>query len=277
MGSENLNNKFAVELTINGEKKIAKIVSGELDVNVQDQVTPPIDAIFAQEVSPFTISADTDISTIDTLYYEFEATTGHGIIVGNELLLLDTEANRSLQCVVVGVSVNTITIDRPIDHIFASASTLGRIVITNMNVVGSLASPKIFSIRAGAIPTDITRFIMAMTDDVAMDDGKFGGITALTNGLVLRIVNSYQKSVFNFKTNGDIRQFCYDVAYADKPPAGTGHGLGARMTFSGQDKHGIVFRIKDTDVIQWVVQDDLSAIASLRITAQGHETEGEGS
>jgi hypothetical protein len=245
--------------------------NGGSPVNVQDQATPPIDALFSQSISNFTISADAVASGITTLNHTFTATAGHGIIVGDEIILLDTEAGRALQATVVAVAVNDITIDRPIDHSFAAADTLGRIVTSQMAVVGSLVAPQIFSIRAGDNPSDLTRFLITMLDDASMDDGRFGGLPALTNGLVLRIVNGFQKTMLNFKTNGDIKQFCYDLNYASRAPSGQ-FGLSARITYAGQDKHGVVLRIATGDVVQWVVQDDISALLSMRISAQGHDT-----
>jgi hypothetical protein len=236
---------------------------------MQDQITPPIDALFAQSISNFTLSADTIASTISTLQYTFTATAGHAIVIGNEILLLDTIADKSFYAIVLNVSVDTITVDRPIDHTFPAASALGRRVITNMAVDGS-TTEQIFSVRAGQNPSDFTRFIIAMTDDTAMDSGTFGGITALTRGLVFRIINSFQKTIFCFKTNGEIAKFCYDVDYVLKAPAGE-FGLNARISFAGQEKHGVALRISGNDVLQWVVQDDLRALSTLRIAAQGHD------
>ena len=244
--------------------------NGNVEVVLQDQVTEPIDALFAQSISNFTISADTTASSATSLNYDFAATAGHGIITGDEILLLDTVGDRALQAVVTNVVTNTITIDRPIDHIYPSASTLGRIVTTEMAVDGS-STPQIFTVRAGTTPIDFTRFILTMLDGTAMDDGKFGGLTALANGLVFRICNGFQKTVFNFKTNSDIKQFCYDLQYSDKAPAGE-FGLSARISFAGQEKHGVAIRVSDDSVIQWVVQDDLTELISLKGSAQGHKT-----
>jgi hypothetical protein len=247
------------------------------DVSVQDQTTPPVDALFSQSVSNFTISADTVASGIPaaSFVYTFEATAGHGIVAGNELLLLDPAANREFHCFCLSVATNTITVDRPIDHLFPAASTLGRIVTTNMNVNGA-TTPQVFSVRAGAIPTDIVRFIVTIVDNDSMDDGKFGGLASLTRGLVFRIVNSYQKTVFCFKNNGEIKQFCFDGDYTDATLGPSGNeSFTARITFGGPSKHGIVFRIKNTDVLQWVVQDDLTGLVSMRVSAMGHDTENE--
>lgn len=243
--------------------------NGGIPVNVLDLTTKPLDALFSQSVSNFTLASDTGVSTVTTMVYDFEASGGHGISADDELLLLDPAANRVLQCVALGVAVNTITIDRPIDHVFPAASTLGRIVITNMNVDGSVTE-QIFSVRAGAIPTDYVRLLLTATNNSAMDYSLFAGEAALTRGLVFRIVNGFQKTVFNFKTDADIGQFAYDLRYADKAPAGE-FGMATRITFGGQDKHGVVLRISGDDVLQWVVQDDLTGLITLRVAGEGHE------
>jgi hypothetical protein len=244
--------------------------TGAVPVSLQDQITEPLDALFAQSISNFTLAVDTGASGISPPFvYSFTASPGHGIAVNDEILLLDPPGNRSFFAKVLSVAVDVIGVDRPIDHVFPAATSLGRRVLTKMNVVGSLANPQVFSIRSGAIPTDITRMLITMLDSSAMDDGTFGGMPALTNGLVFRIVNSFQKTIFNFKTNGDIKQFCYDVSYSGRAPAGQ-EGLAARITFAGMDKHGVALRIQGTDVAQWLVQDDLTPLDSLLIAGEGH-------
>lgn len=245
----------------------------EMDVKIQDQTTPPSDPLFAKELSPFTIAAPTVASTVSVLEYDFTATAGHGIVITDEILLLDTASGRSIECVVIGVVGDVITIDRPIDHIFPTATTLGRIITTNMAVNGSI-TPQVFAIRAGNVPIDYNRFLLTMLSATSMDDGKFGSRTALTRGLVLRVVNGYQLTIFNFKTNADIKQFCYDVNYSVKAAAGT-YGLSSRISFNGADKHGVPIRISGDSVLQWIVQDDLSSMIAVKASAQGSLTEGE--
>jgi hypothetical protein len=209
------------------------------------------------------------VSTITTLVYSFAATTGHGIVPLDEIILLDPTQDRSFLAIVTNTVGDVITVDRPIDHNFATAVTLGRIVTTNMAVDGSV-TPQVFSARAGSVELDFTRFIIKMLSGTSMDDGRFGSIPPLTNGFVFRIVNSFQKTIFNFKTNGEIGNFCFDVRYADKAPAGQ-YGLSARITFGGQSKHGVVLRIGTNDVLQWIVQDDLTGLDTLQVVGQGHE------
>ena len=253
-----------VEDVVNG-------VNVGVDVNIQDQTTQPIDDYFLQELSAFTISTDATPSDISTLSYDFDATTGHGIAVNDEVLLLDVAADRSFYATVLGVAVDVITVDRPIDHAFASATTLGRIVSSEMAVNGSV-TPQIFTVRAGITPSDIVRFILTVRDDVEMDDAKFGGITALTRGLVLRVIDGTQKTIFNYKNNQDMKQFAYDLSYADKAKQGE-FGLSTRTTFGGQSKHGVTIRLSGNDRLQFIVQDDLTDLISIRAAVQGHQVE----
>jgi hypothetical protein len=247
--------------------------NGAWDANIQDQTTPPIDVYFARSLDIFTIEVDTGASgiTVGSLVYTFTATTGHPIIIGDEIILLDTDDDRSFYATVLNVTGDLIEVDRPIDHNFNTANTLGRTVSTNMAVDGSI-TPVIFSARAGLQEIDFTRFIIKIISDTSMDDGRFGGGVALTRGFIFRIVNSYQKTIFNFKTNGEIANFCFDVRYADKAPAGQ-YGMTSRITFGGQSKHGVVLRIGFGDVLQWIVQDDLTANDTIQVVGQGHEVD----
>jgi hypothetical protein len=261
---------------IQGSKTNFCVTNGAINTIWQDQTSQPLDAYFAQSVSNFTLSADTGVSGIlpVSFVYSFEATAGHAIVVGNEILLLDVANDRSFYATVIAVAVNTITVDRPIDHNFPALTSLGRRVLTNMNVDGS-ATPQTFSIRAGATETDITRILITITDAAAMDDGKFGSIAGgLARGLVFRIVNSYQKTIFCFKTNGEIKNFCYDGAYTPSTlgPSGA-ESFSARITFAGPSKHGVALRIGAGDVLQIVVQDNLTTLDSIKVVAQGHDTE----
>jgi hypothetical protein len=242
-----------------------------IDVAVQDQTTPLLDSYFLQSISNFTISADMTASTLTTLQYTFEATASHGLTVGDEVLLLDTAANRSFFANVLIVATNTITIDRPIDYAFPAATTLGRIVRSNMNVDGSV-TPEIFTVRAGTTPFDVTRVIIQMVHSSAGDDSKFGNQPALTRGITMRFVNGTQRTVFNWKTNGEIRNFCYDMDYTDRTAQGQ-YGTGARITFGGQSKHGVVIRLSELDALQFIVQDDLTDLTSVKVVAEGHEVQ----
>lgn len=253
--------------TIGGDA-LPKERKGGVPVNIQDQTTPPVDAYFAQQIGTFLLASDTVESTMTVLNYTFVATPAHTLAPGDEILLLDVAANREFYAIVQNVVVTVITVDRPIDHVFP-APGLNEIVTTNMAVNGSLVTPQIFAIQVGSIEVDVTRILITIEDDVAMDSSKFGSLAALTNGFVFRIVNSFNKTVFCFKTNGEIQQMCYDVQYIDRAAPGL-YGFGARITFAGQDKHGVTLRISNSDQLQWVVQDNLTTLSKIAVSLQGH-------
>jgi hypothetical protein len=244
--------------------------NGGVEVSRQDQTSEPIDAYFQQEISSFTLAIDTVASTQTTLVYTFTATSGHGIAPLDEILLLDIVGDRALQCRVITVATDLITIDRPIDNIYPAATSLGRIATSNMAVNGAI-TPQIFTFRAGTAPVDACRVLLTMLGDTTTpNDGLFGNITALTRGLVFRIYNGLHKTTFCFKTNLEIKQFCYDVDYADAPPTGQS-GVSARISFGGEDKHGVVLRVSGNSVLQWVVQDDLTGMNEIRASVEGHK------
>lgn len=242
--------------------------NGAIPVNIQDQTTEPFDGLFSQAISTFSLASDATPSTLSVLNYDFDASAGHGLAVNDEILLLDTAANKALPAIVLGVAVNTITLDRPIDHAYPAGAN-GRKVTSDMTVDGS-ASTEIFAVRAGSIAVDITRIILRMECASAPDDSKFGDLAALTRGLVFRVVNSFQKTIFNWKTNGEIAQWSFDLTYTDKAGGGN-HGVRARITFAGQDKHGVTLRMQDTDQLQVIPQDDLRGLVLLNISAEGHQ------
>lgn len=247
------------------------LMAGGTEVFVQDNDTEPVDLYFHNVLSTFTIATNTTASglTQGALNYDFIATTGHSITSGAEIILKDTD--NLLFGEVMTVSGDTITLDRPIDKIYVASTTTGEIVTTNMNVDGS-STEQIFNIEAGATPIFIRRFIVTMTQasPATMDDGKFGGITALTRGCVFRIVNSFQKTILNIKNNGDFAQWSYDTTYTDNAPQGQ-TGFRCRTTFGGADKHGVILEIKDDDELQWIVQDDLTSLTTLKISVQGNK------
>lgn len=250
-----------------GGRSLPKESNGAVPVNIQDQTSEAIDAFFAQTQSLFSLAVPTVASSASVLNYDFTAAGGHGISVSDEIILFDIAGDREFYAVVLGVAVNVITVDRPIDHVFP-APGFNAIVSTEMAVDGSVTE-QIFALQVGQ-PRDITRIIISIEDNSNMDSSTFGGGPALTRGWVFRIVNSFQKTIFNYKTNGDIQQMCFDVSYIDRAAPGL-YGLSARISFAGQDKHGVALRISGTDQLQWIVQDDLTGLVSVKCALQGHK------
>lgn len=239
-----------------------------LGVFIQDQTTPNINLILDNNVNAVTLASDTALdSTTITLI------GGHGVLVGESIVL--QEGDNVSQFEVLIVVSDTITLDSPIDHIYTAAGTAGQRTTTNMSVVGTLASPVIFSIKPILGQRwDITRVIFVIESTANnMDFTGFGSISALTNGCVLRKKNGDRQNIFNWKSNGDIIHRAFDHEFEGKTGGG-GSGFVVRTSFAGQGKQGVTIRL-DGDIneeIQVLIQDDLSSMQLTKIfmIAQGH-------
>lgn len=111
-----------------------------------------------------------------------------------------------------------------------------------------------------------------MEDSTAMDDAKFAGQTALTNGVVLRIKHNgtgTYENVWNVHSNGEFGLLTFDSAYTSKAPAGY-NGFRWRNTYAGQSKHGVTLRLELGEILEVLIQDDLTGLNKFHIMAQGH-------
>ena len=159
------------------------------------------------------------------------------------------------------------TVDHPVDNNYTTAATMEETEI-NMAVDGS-TTPVSFKVAPpNSDKWQITRMIISMLDSTSMDDGKFGGIASLDNGVLVRTVKSgvVQTSTI-WKNNGAIAGDMYDLNYADKAPAGQ-YGLRGRWTFT---RLGVIIELVgvDADYVEILIQDDLTDLDSFMIEAQG--------
>jgi len=237
--------------------------NGGVPVNVQDQTSEIIDLYMCDDRGSTNPTSGIDL---DDTEITVDDITGAG--VGDCMNI--SENGRTFQAIILSIVDSTITFNAPSDQAFTTSADVcfGE---WNMNVNGASAS-KIYRIAppAGA-EWDIVRIIIGMSDNVEMDDGKFGGISSLTNGVVLRVKNGYTKNVFVVSDNGGFRERSFDIIYADKAPAGT-YGFGCRRTFGGQSKNGVTIRLNgdNGDELQLIIQDDLTDLLKLAIVCQGH-------
>lgn len=242
-------------------------------VYVQDQITPPLDLPFLRELGTATLASN---ATVGTRTVTLAA--GHGFVAGNVIEFADT-ANGSLfmQARVLSVASDTLTLDSLINRTYTVGNTYVVRSSRSMNVDGS-TTPVVFKVEP--LPDqsgDIVQLIIAITDNAAMDFETFGGIPALTRGVMLRVNygDGTFKNIANFKTNGDIERFSFDSKYFINNGGGI-RGFTGRMTFGGQDKHGVVIRLDGAlnEALEVVVQDNLTGIISMSWLAQGSEIQG---
>jgi len=206
--------------------------------------------------------------------YDITLVAGHGVVAGEAIYL--NEGNNFYEGKVLGVVVNVISLDTPLGSDFSTASGAIRTVI-NANVDGSV-TPVIFTFAIpAAFIVNLTRFMFYIEDSTVMDDAKFGGLAALTNGVVFRhkVAGPKYWNLFNSKSNGELAERMYDVAYADKSPAGS-YGLRGRRTFGTSSKNGAVIQINGAavDEFQMIVQDDLTGLDVFHLVVQGYFLSG---
>jgi hypothetical protein len=48
------------------------------------------------------------------------------------------------------------------------------------------------------------------------------------------------------------------------------NGLVGRLTYAGQAKHGVTLRFGPNEGLEFIIQDNLTALVKFRIMAQGH-------
>jgi hypothetical protein len=247
--------------------------NGGIPINVQDQTTSLKMSIFAKSISNFTLASNTPRSTLTTFYYTFDATAGHGLSATDEILLLDLVTNTSMAAFVVSVSVNSITLDRPFTHIFTPENSLCRKVTTDMAVNGA-TTPQVFTIRAGSVPIDYVGYSLNIIHAGAGDDTTFGDIAELTRGLTVRLFRNEaeQKLPTVFKKHGDFKVFGGQVQSVQKAGGGD---YSTTVYLHTRDTFGVVQRLSTNESIQFIVQDNLTGLTSMRAAAVGHSTQDE--
>jgi hypothetical protein len=270
---ENISSKAS-----SNESKLTTIINtlqDSINVFIQDQTTEIIDLHFSKLVQAYTIVTDTNVDdTSVTINAGAEPTDGNTVCF--------KENSAFYQGTILSHSASgdnwIINLDVPLDYAFTTSVDCAKEASINLAVDGSV-TPQIFTISPKELPNvkwDITRILGSIIDATAMDDGKFGGMTALTKGIYIRKKDGTHKNIFNAKTNGDLAAHMYDVTYISDTfgPAGK-FGLRFRRTFNGQDKNGVVIRLNSEtdDELQCVIQDDLTDLDEFSLIAQGHIVE----
>lgn len=239
--------------------------NGAAPVNVQDQTTEIVDIFFCRTLNTVTLAATI---TIDTNTATLVA--GHNFVAGDMFCL--KEWSRFFQAEIINVATNTVTIDRPFDFAFTSASVATR-TTKDMNVNWSV-TPLIYRVTPvwmSWIKFDITKILFHIEDDSPMDNWTFWGLPKLTKWIVLRKKDWIYKSIFNAKDNGDFAHHCAVVSYDDKAPSWS-YWIRIIKELSGQQNHWVVIRLDpaNNDELQVIIQDDLTWLIDFHCVALWH-------
>lgn len=238
-------------------------VDNSVPVTLREKDRQTLDIYFLRNLNNFTLA-----QAVAEDAYTFTATAGHNFTTGD--IARFKEGSRFLRAKVTNVSTNTITIDQPFDYAFSTAAICAR-ASDNMAVNGSV-TPVVFEISpAGTtLVDDIFSISFELTDDAQMDDSKFGGIAALSRGVLIRAITDIKKNITLYKTNGDFR-IAGIQEYSDKSGGGL-YGLTAQRIFGSVEWNNCIIRLDGArgDILQIIIQDDLSGLSTFKAMAHAH-------
>jgi hypothetical protein len=239
----------------------------EIDNNPQSQLNPLFQYYLMRELKT-DIKLTSNAAIGDQI---INITADHGFTNGSIIAIW--ENNRLVQCEVIDVNTNAITLSMPLYVPFTFAANVIRGSI-NMGVDGTTPIDFIFKPRSSIIPIDISMAIISMVHSSEGDDGKFGGITALTNGLYFRRDGGFVQNQGNYKTNQDFKEYGFIVDYSEKAPSGT---YATSITKKLIDTHTQELRFdpRRGDYFRAVVRDDLSTLTKVTMSLIGSYTSGE--
>jgi hypothetical protein len=237
------------------------------EIQLRDQHSRFVVAPFHVHLATVTLAANTTKGD-----YVITLEPGHGAVAGNIVIL--REGIYFYWGTILTVVTNTITLDTPLDYDFTTTA-MGTLGDPNLNKDGSGAVVSACVQPPPGVQWDITRLHVAIVDNAAMDSSKFGGIDALTRGCVFGKVNGINtQNIANVKTNADMVFFSISYSYDPKAPAGI-YGLFTQYQFGGQGGVGVTIRLdgSQSDLIQLLIQDDLTELTNIRFMAVGHVVE----
>jgi hypothetical protein len=232
------------------------------DVAIQDQTSELINLyLYRNDVQPnLTSSAAVGDKVLNI-------DTNAGLVNGEAITLF--EGVRHSQCIIQASSATTVTVTPPVDFAYTTAASIevGR---WNMNVNGSVTAQTFAVHPPPGIDMDVYELRFSMQDGTAMDASKFGGISALTNGIVVQFKNGFTKNLGVIVNNAGFIEQGFRTEYDDR--AG-GTGLYAYTGYAnGPGHYGVAVRLEGATVDEFrvVVQDNLTGLSNLNFTIGGH-------
>jgi hypothetical protein len=172
---------------------------------------------------------------------------------------------------VLTVVTNTITLDIPLNFSFPSATSVVERTTIDMNVDGSTTRQTFTVSTPISIELDVTRVMFQMITTNFPELDMFGDIAGgLTRGIVFRVVNGARVNYFNVKDNSDLALLMYDVKEYEAAKHGA-NGIGGRLTYAGQPKHGVTIRLEQGDTLEIIISDNITSILKFRMSVSFHE------
>lgn len=167
------------------------------------------------------------------------------------------------------ISGNNITIN-PKLNFDITTDTIIEFGDYNMNKNGSV-TPIEYILET---PTNASWHLKTMNfsilDQTEMDDAKFGGITALTNGISLEKEDGITEHYWLVYSNGGFEEQGYTTKYSSKAPAGY-YGFNGRKDI--MEVNGTIVKLENGEKLKLIVNDDLTGLNKMTFTVNGHIVE----
>jgi hypothetical protein len=190
-----------------GDAIVPRDRDGDVSVKPQDRTTEPLDLFFIKQLGNAT-TLSTPAAQGD---YEITVVDVTGFVAGTYLGMFTPEGKFHFATQIGAPVGNVLTLDTAVCCPFASGVSSVLNFTRDMNVDGS-DTRQIFQIGpvgpGAGLTGDITKILISLTDNLAMDDSKFGGNGALARGVVLRKNNHEFINYSNWKCNA-----CTDLLF----------------------------------------------------------------
>lgn len=228
-----------------------------------------LDAYFSHKLNDVFLTSNTTVGQ-----QVITVEPGHNIVAGDYLEFYDRL--HFLQIEVVSVNVNDITLNTPLDNTYGPGTTTVKRVTIDINIDGSVTE-KLFCF-CGYDPSwrQFLSIRGIITHTAVGDDGVFGDLPALTNGIYIgseRQVTPNLRKITHLwsglKTNGDIRIRATDFDYSDRAPSGT-YGTHFHVDFLKRNVGNILLNGATNDRIFLMIRDNLTTLNSFRIMGSGN-------
>ena len=259
----------------NGEPLATSTFAGKeyLGVHAEDIDVEPINQL-AHNVTVTNTPLAGDIAIEATV---LTLTSAVGFATGDRILIDDGTNSEHHLPQITDLTGVTATLDGPIDHAYLAANTTITKVLVNLEgLVGTIGAPISYVVKPHASEVwHLTRLNFSIQHAVAADDGKFGGIAALGNGVVLRTNTALLglRTLTNWKANKDMIEDMYDVKYSDKVGS-SNNGTNGRWSFKQRAQFVIRLDGSQGDEFEILIQDNLTTLVDFQINLQGHVDEG---
>ena len=236
-----------------------------IDVLPQDPEYIGFNLYLCSQLAQTTLASDSTLNGTTIV-----VTSATGITTGKAINL--RQGARIFQSLVTNVNGTTITIASPLDYAYTAGTTVC-VGNWNLNQNGSV-TPVTFAVQP---PTDakfhITAISITITDDATMDDSKFGGITALTNGIIARRVDGSTANYLIITNNRGFYQAGYDYQYNDRAGGTGAYGFLARKDLLKTNGNVIALDGATNDQLQFINRDNLTGLSEFTVSVHGHIVE----